>query len=229
MKNQLIQLDKELAKETAHKAFEDMCGYNKGKPASKKIVEKSLKSLNDIYSQIDIQAVVSEYEGTCVKGADLMLEGQTFVCDALKQIPAGDVDRVYIYLLTSGEPDSGESSILSKVYYDMWQNAYMDAGQEMLGQHLQQFACNQGRYVSDTFGPGFFGMEASQLKQFFAILDGDKIGVKLLESGFMFPQKSFAGFFLVTRSKQNLLANSCEHCLSPGKTCMYCKKGRSMS
>ncbi|MDO0822099.1 vitamin B12 dependent methionine synthase [Desulfosporosinus nitroreducens] len=229
MKNHMIRLDKDQGKEVAEKNFTDMCGYNRGKPVPQKIIERSLRSLNDVYHQLEIKALISEYEKTCVDGINMLLNGKLFTCNALAQIPTEEIERIYIYLLTVGELNLSEASILNQVYYDMWQNAYMDAGQEILRQYLQGLSCNTDRYVSDNFGPGFFGMDISQLEQFFAILDGEKISLKLLDSGFMSPTKSYAGFFLVTNSKQNFVGNDCENCLSSGKTCMYCKAGRKMA
>jgi len=228
MKNQIIRLDKDQGKELAEKNFTDMCGYNRRKPVSQKIIEQSLRSLNDVYHQLEIKVIISEYEKTCVDGINMLLDGKLFNCNALAQLPAEEIERIYIYLLTVGELNVSEASVLNQVYYDMWQNAYMDAGQEILRQYLQGLSCNIDRNVSDNFGPGFFGMDISQLEQFFAILDGEKICLKLLNSGFMSPSKSYAGFFLVTNSKQNFVGNDCGNCLSSGKTCMYCKAGRKM-
>jgi len=229
MKNQIIRLDKDQGKELAEKNFTDMCGYNRRKPVSQKIIEQSLRSLNDVYHQLEIKVIISEYEKTCVDGINMLLDGKLFNCNALAQLPAEEIERIYIYLLTVGELNVSEASVLNQVYYDMWQNAYMDAGQEILRQYLQGLSCNIDRNVSDNFGPGFFGMDISQLEQFFAILDGEKICLKLLDSGFMSPSKSYAGFFLVTNSKQNFVGNDCGNCLSSGKTCMYCKAGRKMA
>jgi len=229
MKNQLIRLDKNQGKELAEENFRVMCGYNRRKPVSQKIIERSLRSLEDVYHQLEIKALFSEYEKTCVDGINILLDGKLFTCNALAQIPTEEIEGIYIYLLTVGELNLSEASMLNQIYYDMWQNAYMDAGQEILRQYLQGLSCNTDRNVSDNFGPGFFGMNISQLEQFFAILDGEKISLKLLDSGFMSPSKSYAGFFLVTNSKQNFVGNDCKNCLSSGKTCMYCKAGRKMA
>lgn len=223
MKNYIIRLDKDQGKERAEKNFRDMCGYNRRKPVPQKIIERSLRSLEDVYHQLEIKALISEYEKNCADGIHMLLDGKLFTCYALAQIPTEEIERIYIYLLTVGELNFSEASILNQVYYDMWQNAYMDAGHEILRQYLQGLSCNTDRYVSDNFGPGHYGMDISQLEQFFAILDGEKICLKLLDSGFMSPTKSYAGFFLVTNSKQNFVGNDCANCSSSRKTCIYCK------
>lgn len=225
MKNQVIQLDKMQGREIAQKYFVDMCGYNRGNIVPQKKIEKSLKTLENIYDRIKIQVLVSEYEKSCVDGKTMLLDGEVFTCKALSKIPQEEIKKVYIYLLTAGEPDYEETSILNEVYYDMWQTAYVYAGKEILKQYLQKLSHCENEYISDSFGPGFYGMDVSQLKQFFAILDGEKIQIRLLENGFMLPVKSYAGFFVITDSPQNLPDKDCENCLSGGKTCMYCKAG----
>lgn len=228
MKNQMIHFDKVLGKELAEKAFRAMCGYSGTKIAPQKKVEKSLRSLDDVYNQLELNVLISEYEKTCVDGTKILLDGELFTCDALSQIPAEEIERIYIYLLTVGELTLSDASVLNRVYYDIWQNSYIDVGQETLRQYLQGLSCNADKFVSDNFGPGYFGMDISQLEQFFAILEGEKICIKLLDSGFMSPSKTYAGFFLVTNSRQDFVGNDCEHCMSSGKTCMYCKVGRKM-
>jgi hypothetical protein len=228
MKNQIIHFDKVLGKELAEKAFRAMCGYSRTKNVPQKKIEKSLRSLDDVYNQLELNVLISEYEKNCIDGTEILLDGELFTCDALSQIPAEEIERIYIYLLTVGELTLSDVSMLNRVYYDIWQNSYIDVGQEILRQHLQGLSCNADKFISDNFGPGYFGMDTSQLEQFFAILDGEKICVKLLDSGFMSPSKSYAGFFLVTNSRQDFVGSDCEHCMSSGKTCVYCKAGRKI-
>lgn len=223
MKNQVIPLDKELGREIAKEYFMEMCGYKKNKIVPLKKLQNSLKTLEDIYDKLYIQAIISEYDNSCISASTMVLDGEEFTCKALSQIPSREIEKVYIYLMTTGELEYGEASVLNEVYYDMWQTAYIYAGKEILRQYLQNLHNNKKKYVSDSFGPGFYGMEVSQLKQFFAVLDGKKIQMKLLESGFMLPMKSYAGFITVTNSANNIPSKDCENCLSVGKTCMYCK------
>lgn len=229
MKNHVIYLDKNLGKEPAEKAFRDMCGYNREKTVPLKIIERSLRSLDDVYHQIEISVLISEYEKPCLDGTDMVLDGESFSCKALTQIPAGEIEKIYVYFLTAGEVNFSDASGLNSVYYDIWQNAYVDAGQEILRRHLQGLSCNRDKYVSENFGPGYYGMAVSQVEKFFSILDADRINVKLLSGGFMYPIKSYAGFFLVTNSKQNFAEIDCSSCLSSGKTCVYCRAGRKMT
>ncbi|UWG98173.1 vitamin B12 dependent methionine synthase [Dehalobacter sp. DCM] len=228
MKNHVIRLDKNQGKDLAEKAFRDMCGYNRGKTVSPKIIERSLRSLDDVDDQIAITVLISEYEKPYYDGTEMILDGQAFFCQALAQIPAGEIERVYVYLLTAGEVDLSGASGLNSVYYDIWQNAYVDAGQEILRRHLQGLSCNHDKFVSGNFGPGYFGMEISLVEKIFSILDADKINMKLLSGGFMYPLKSYAGFFAVTSSKQNVAEIDCDNCMSSGKTCVYCRAGRKM-
>ena len=227
IKNQMILLEKEQAGETADKYFMGMCGYDNGKAGSKKKIERAVKCLEDIYDQLEIKVLISEYPGSCVDGTNLKLDHERFTCKVLSQIPAGAIERIYVYLMTAGEPVYTAANTLNEVYCDLWQNAYVDAGVDVLRHYLQELKYNEEMYVSKSIGPGFYGMEASEIKRIFAILDSGKIELKLLDSGFISPVKSFAGFFIVTSNAWDFADENCLNCPASGPSCKYCKVGYS--
>ncbi|SHJ34099.1 vitamin B12 dependent methionine synthase [Parasporobacterium paucivorans] len=203
MKNQVILLDKKPGRELAQERFMDLCGYSRGKSMPEKRMERTLKALEDIYDKLQIRAVISEYGKECIDGMSMLLDGEVFTCKALARIPSGEIRKVYLYILTAGEAEYGEASALDEVYYDFWQSAYVFAGRETLRQYLQNQNPNENKYMSGSYGPGFHGMEVSQLKKFFTVLDAELIDVRLLDCGLMSPMKSFAGFFVEAESEQD--------------------------
>jgi len=229
VKNQIIRLDKSAGAVQAEAYFRVMCGYGKNRKGVEERISRGLQTLTDIYEEINLQVLISEYSGKCVDGTELCLDNERLYCRALSQIPSGKVTRLYLFLLTAGEISSRNTSILNQTYYDIWQTAYVDTARDLLRQYLIELDENQGKYVSDSFGPGFYGMEAGQISNFFSLLRAEKIKMELLESGFMSPAKSYAGFFLVTDDVQLLPGKDCECCMSSGRTCVYCKNGRENS
>lgn len=227
IKNQIFLLDKDKAGGPAKRFFMDMCGYGNGKPVAPKKIERAMTCLDDIYDQLEIKALVSEYPGSCINGTRLELDGETFTCKALSQISPGEIERIYVYLLTAGEPVYHAGSALNEVYCDLWQNAYIETGLDLLRQYLQGQKCNEQKYVSSSIGPGFYGMDAEALKQIFSIMDSSAIKMELLEGGFMSPVKSFAGFFIVTGCAWEFAGEDCINCPSEGTSCRYCRIGYS--
>lgn len=202
MKNQVITLEKDGRKDLAEAYFMDMCGYNRSRKIPRKAIEKGKAALDDIYNKFSLRAVISEYPGSCLHGDKMTLDGVDFRCRDLSKIKDEDVESIYVYLMTAGQLEEQDASPLNQVYYDTWQSAYVQAGRIILQEYLAQIPENRDKYFSQSFGPGFYGMEVSQLKDFFKILKGNKIDIELMECGLMAPMKSFAGFYVVTEHMQ---------------------------
>jgi hypothetical protein len=108
----------------------------------------------------------------------------------------------------------------------MWQTAFVDVARDLLQNYITNTFTYKSYAISDSFGPGFFGMPASDTLKFFSILDAEKIGASIRPGGLMIPVKSYAGFFLVTDKEESLSSKDCDSCMSNRKTCSYCKSGR---
>lgn len=226
MRNQIWALRDTEVDDLAKAYFIEICGQSKNPKTTQKKIDRGLEALKNIEQEIEVTVLLSEYDENCIKGSNIYLEDIQFECRALSQIPDGEISGIYIYLLTLGEISLPQNSVLNAVYYDMWQTAYVDAGKESLRRRLQNQKSSQNQFISESFGPGFYGMEASQVKQFFEVLNAEKISLKLMDSGLMYPLKSYAGFFLVTEDPQVLPTKDCKDCMAHGKNCIYCKANR---
>lgn len=226
MKNVIVALDKNKGKARAQQYFREICGHYQSEKFNQKHLDESLRTLDDIYDNIHINAIFSKYEGHCVSGDELTCDDTTFQCRALSQVDSQDILDVYIYLLTIGEMDTDCGRVLYQAYYDIWQTAFVDVGRDLLQEYISNSVTHETFAISDSFGPGFFGMPATDMGKFFHILKADEIGARLNSSGVMLPAKSYAGFFLVTKKEESLPAKDCENCFAGVKTCSYCKSGR---
>lgn len=74
--------------------------------------------------------------------------------------------------------------------------------------------------LSYRFCPGYGGSSIEDLKYIFGILQPEKIGVCLTESGYMLPCKSMAGIIAVGGKHKK----SCSHCILK-EHCVYIKEG----
>ena len=72
------------------------------------------------------------------------------------------------------------------------------------------------------FSPGYQGTTTADLREIFKYLKPEKIGVTLLESNLMLPQKTMCGLigFGITKEKR------CGDCVLKSK-CLYIKEGRT--
>ncbi|MDR2461485.1 MAG: vitamin B12 dependent methionine synthase [Deltaproteobacteria bacterium] len=226
MKNIIIQFDKNEAKERALEYFLDICGLYRRKDINPMLVEESLKTLDDIFDRIKINAIFSKYEAESIQGKRLICDGISFKCNALTQVLMDDIVNVFIYMLNIGDIPLAHNRVLYQVYYDMWLTAFVDAGRDMLQEYIKLNILQNNFAISDSFGPGFFGMPAQDVEKFFYVLNADKIGASMRPDGLMNPIKSYAGFFIVSTKEEALPSKDCENCLSSRKTCSYCKSGR---
>lgn len=98
---------------------------------------------------------------------------------------------------------------------------------------LEELSDEYEREIADglsyRFCPGYGGSSVEDLKYIFGILQPEKIGVSLTESGYMLPCKSMAGIIAVEGRHKKSCANCAlkEHCLyiKEGTTCYKREKG----
>jgi hypothetical protein len=226
MKNVVVRLDKSLGASKAREYFMEICGLYRRGDINPRLLEESLEVFQEVYDRIEIMAIFSKFDNSCLRDGELNFDGLVFSCPALFQVNKDDVLEVVAYLLTIGDVEITGERITLQIYQDAWQTAFVDAGRDLLKNHIKSVVTKEAGGVSDTFGPGFFGMPATDTEKFFRLLSADKIGANVRPSGLMHPVKSYVGFFLASRGELSLLNKDCKNCISSGRTCSYCKTGR---
>jgi len=242
MINEVVHIATAMADGPAEKYFRTICGFDGADPAKKEkingLIQAGLEVRERIRPMIDIRAVVSSFDDARIDGTSIAAGGVRFSCSAFEQVDPDAVRRVFAFILTVGEMDLASASLIDLFYADAWGTAYADAGRDLLRMELAGSADpgsdegsdegrdeGRGRYISDSFGPGFYGMDLQQLEKFFVLLDAGSIGVRLTGSACMLPLKSCAGFYIMTDRPGALPPDGCRSCLSPGKSCSYCRAG----
>jgi hypothetical protein len=223
MKNEILILDKEQGREVAEEYFSKICGFNKSKRISEKRIKSSKDLLEDIDKQLNIKVLISEYDGNCMLDAGLNLDEITFNSDIFSQIQPEEAIKVYAYILTVGDLETEDVPMSKKIYYDIWQTAYMDMGRDLLKKYIEERQEVENIYVSESLAPGFYGMPSSDIEKFSEILEPSKIDVQIVGNGSMIPQKSYAGFTVVTSKPIDIPKRDCKNCKARGVNCMYCR------
>ena len=224
MENKIIVFENSEADAIALDYFKAMCGFNRPGDRFQSMLLSGLAIRDQIKDSIQIKVIISAFDRESIKGANIEIKNLVFSCQALDQIERGSVARIYAYLLTIGQLQYNSDSVLDLFYADAWGTAYVDAGRDLLRAWLQNsHAAVNGELVSDSFGPGYYGMGMDQLAKFFQLLDAEQIGIQLNGSTMMLPLKSCAGFFLVVTDEGQLPGNDCKSCLSEAKGCNFCR------
>ena len=130
-------------------------------------------------------------------------------------------------MLTAGECYfSSEENIMDFLYADIWGTNYVEAGIQLLTEKIEadmkERLPQQQTYLSEEFGPGYFGMPVIESRKFFNILDGDLIHVRVKESGLMIPQKTCTGLYLVFNRPDIKAEPECLRCRGNASGCQFC-------
>lgn len=227
MENEVLIINREEADVQAEEYFSSMCGFNRDGEKYREMFYQSLRVRERISACIDLKAVVSDFPGECIKRNIAYLNGVSFECRALEQLNVHNVCRIYAYILTSGNIELKDASLLDVFYADTWGTAYIDAGRDILKKRLHNdFPGNCSKYgihISDSFGPGYYGMDVTEVFKFFKLLEGSRIGVELKGSGMMSPVKSCAGFFIKVMDDKELPTYDCRACIGNSQGCRFCR------
>ena len=105
---------------------------------------------------------------------------------------------------------------------DMTKSAVTDAvANAMLEQMADGYERALGDDLSYRFCPGYQGSSASDVRYILEALTPQKVDVRLLDSGFMLPQKSMAGIVAIGGRAQK----KCGDCIM-ATTCAFRKEGK---
>lgn len=227
MNNMKLFFDEEKAFSLAKERFITTCGFDMTTTKHKKMMDMGLKVREDGVDGIKIQALVENYSGDVFKDHKIVVNGAEIFCNFFEQIPDEAVVGIYFYIITAGECNfSSEENIMDFLYADIWGTSYVDAGVELLEKKLKE-DLDKDKYLSVCFGPGYFGMPVIETKNFFEILDGDEIGVKVKDSGLMIPQKTCSGLYLVLNNNDIVFEKDCMKCHGNKSGCQFCRTKQS--
>lgn len=223
MNSQILELRSFALDEAAKKYFTKICGFDHDEKKYRRMMDRALLVHQSLDKQIRPQAVLSYYDDEIIDGKYLYIVDVEFECMAFEQIKKQNVIGVYAYILTAGNLRLENCSQLDKFYTDTWGTAYVDASRDILRQYISNQYKSDAIFVSDSFGPGYYGMQTTNIKNFFKIIDGAKIGVELYGNEIMLPLKSCAGFFVVSKEQELTIGADCKYCLGQGNGCEFCR------
>ncbi len=220
--NKIISIKENEVSKKAAEYFARFCGLY-----DERMLYQGMKVRESGLKDIDIKAVVSPFGGEVYRDNKVEIEGSIFKCEAFGSIDDNVVKGVYIYLLTAGECQVFEDDcILVQLLADMWGTAYIAAALDLLKSYIGKeivSASGYNLYLSNEFGPGLYGMDIRQSMDFFNVLNAEGLGMRINESGAVFPSKSCFGLFLAVSDPQILPEHRCVGCDGNKSGCNFCK------
>lgn len=215
-------------KENAKKYFIDMCGFEKNGGVG---LEDACDVFERVFAVLEFKYVISFFGKDVFFKNTIKINNIQFSCEIFKNIPENEFLGIYFFVLTVGSLNISPSGILEEFYFDVSGTACVDAARDFIREKIifaeKQKNCGNEIFVSDSLGPGFYGMKIEEVEKFFNILDCQSIGVSLSESGVIIPKKSCVGFFMVTKNKY-FMKKDCQSCVGNKNGCIFCGYGRSL-
>lgn len=204
--------------------FEDM---------DEETLQEHRKTAKWIYEQIfkkrTVSVLIKDFDASCIEQRTFHFGEQIIPCNALEKIQEGGIVKGYIYSFHAPEmdPRAQELSVLSQLYFEYFQIAIMDEMRDYISQYLKRkHSVNTENYVTDSFGPGFYGMGMESVKTLGELIPLSKVGVEIGENGILRPAKSILGIYVVTQKDVLPLIKDCASCVGNPQGCSFCRRGR---
>lgn len=217
IKSDILELDREECFDMAMELFMEESGCCKEGEKYDRMRKEAFEIRELIEPRIDIKAIYTFYDEIELDGQKLTVNDHEFTCTAFEQINPESVDGVYFYAITAGDYYLEDRPIMQQLYADIWGTAFTDAIRGMLLKSLKEKS-----EMSDSFGPGFYGMDVAEMKKMPEMVDFHKLGMVVKESCVILPLKSCAGILFEVNEKYKTLNSACELCYGSKKTCSLC-------
>lgn len=217
MKDIIFDIDSAQCSRIANDIFIKDSGIDRPGRKFEKMREAAYQIRSLIGSDVKLRFACRYYDEINLTGKTLVIGGQSFVCNAFEQIESGAVEGVYAYAVCAGEFDMPDKKIMDQLYADIWGTAFADAVRFVVRQRLEEEAA-----LSESFGPGFYGMDVSEISNLDKLLDFSRIGIELRNDTIMVPLKSCAGMFFKVNENYIPLNTACETCRGSHKSCRLC-------
>lgn len=235
MDEMIISMDKTEVEVTAKNYFLCSSGLTKNGPKFDKMREEAFKTHDLLQKRINIKAISSFNQDINLQDNLLRVRKKEFRCNAFAQIDHNSIHGVYLYIVTAGDFFLEHEGILRQVFADIWGTSYIDAARNLLEQRLlhdyhekygdKQELQNKKYFLSNSFGPGFYGMKLDQIQDIISVVDEEKIQVCVKEnSNLMTPLKSCAGIYFVVDDNYKMIGKECEKCMGNAYGCKLCNR-----
>ena len=207
------------------------CNFDPGREMHRRMLDEAMSMRGNWSRGAAVRTAAVFADRFSLRGNVLEISGVRLECAVFARLGAECLAGVFVYALSlrrsaSAAGDMFAAGSVSAAFYDdLWGNAYVEAGMDALKDRLSR-ECGEGLRLSDSFGPGYYGMETSEMKKLALLLDFSRIGAKVEESSMISPLKSCAGIFLISNGEAPMPEPSCRQCAGDRRGCDFCSRNR---
>jgi hypothetical protein len=215
-----FKVDRVECVDLAQKIFLETSGLDKSGGKFERMREDAFAMRNLIENKIEIRAAYVHYKDVEICGSKAFIGGERFNCKAFEQIDKDSVEGAYIYALSVGDFSFPEEALTNQLYAYMWGSAFADAVRLLLKRDLEKTS-----KLSDSFGPGFYGMNVSEMEKLARLINFDHLNLELRNKQVILPLKSCAGLYFCVNDEYKKLHSACENCRGTHLNCKLCQIG----
>jgi uncharacterized 2Fe-2S/4Fe-4S cluster protein (DUF4445 family) len=216
-KNVIPQFEREKLYRKARGFFSIMNRLDREGPRFEMLQKRGEEVLQRIGDRVSPRAVYSYYDDVRLQGRELIIGGRRLSCNVFEQLRQDQIRGAFVFFINAGEYYDPADNAADQVFADQWGTAFTDAARDCLRDHLSGMA-----RLSDEFGPGFYGMKISALRDLAELADPSRIGIGFSNSGMLVPVKASAGIYLSVSDDYRHLDRACLDCRGTALSCSYC-------
>ena len=203
--------------DTAEKIFLEISGLDREGRKYTRMRNDAMAIREKVEKRITIRGIYGYVRKVSLEGSCASIAGETFVCDAFRQIDGNCIMGAYVYAVSVGDFSCPESPVMEQLYADIWGSAFADAARLSMKEEMARHAA-----LSDSFGPGFYGMDISETRKIDALIGLRKAGIELRENNVMIPLKSCVGILFSVSDGYVPIKEECKACRGNRTSCTLC-------
>ncbi len=167
--------------------------------------------------------LVKSFGSECIdkENQRLQIGTESFTCHFLEVVDMESITGGCFYLFHAPQVDTIGMEQTQRFYAECWQIALMDAARIWLERFLRRQQ-PEGGTLSESFGPGFYGMEIEAVVAMVNQMKAEQVGVRLLDNGMMEPAISLVGMFLTGTKLFEMPSGDCLSCQGTSH-CRMCR------
>jgi hypothetical protein len=209
--------------ESALSRLKAACRFDPAKEMHSRMLDDAVAAHADFARGTELAAAARFFEPSAPQGTSLTVSGVVFSCAAFAGLDERNLKSIVAYAVALRRNAESERDTARLFYEDIWGNAYIEAA---LIAFKAKLAARADGVLSDSFGPGYYGMALTEMRNIARVLDFGKIGARVLENGVISPPKSCAGIFFAVRDAALLPESSCRDCAGDKALCALCGRSR---
>ena len=222
-RDRIIRFESRILQEESERLFTKMGGLDKAGKRFDRMREMGAQIRETIDELIDSKAIVSFFttDQIAKDGRSILIDGVELSCNAFEQIDLDQIRGAYVFFIYAGDIYLEDKPIMDQLLVDLWGTAFVDSTRAYFKELLVKEA-----NLSEEFGPGFFGMDVRQMTELTKLVDPNKIGIEVRDTGIIIPQKSCGGIYLAVEEGYVPLDTACADCIGTFKSCSFCNLKR---